>query len=430
MKKRKRGLNSILYDNRFVFIFSAVAAIVIWFIVAIQFSPTTQRVVQNVSVKIDPTSTMESFGLQLFGQTEFFVDVTVSGKRYEVAESALTANDIVVIAKTDYVDSAGKQRLTLVAQKANSGADYEILSISEETIEVFVDVLQEKEMGLETNIIYNGGDTIAPEGYFADYEVLSISNVTVSGPATEVSKVTRVVASVAIEEQITKTTTLSATITPLNEYGSEPRYIEIAQADSVTMTIPVYKRVTMPVSVSFKNAPAALSELGITVTCSPAKAQFGISEDQLDSMTSVSVGTVDFTTLSATSKTYAFSVTDLSGVKVFDNTQTFRVTIDASAMRSKYFALHRNNTIMQNTPAGMTVELTSGIQSDVRVIGTQEAIAALAESDLYADVDLSGIEAKNGTQTVEARVYVKGSDSCWVYGSYKVTVRVTLDTAS
>ena len=119
MNKKKFSLQNLMYDNRFVLVFSVVAAVIIWIIVAIQFSPEDDRIVKDVPVKIDISNNVSNLGLQMFGNTEFYVDVKVHGKRYEVAESVLTKDDLVVTAKTNYVDSTGSQTLKLEVNAKN-----------------------------------------------------------------------------------------------------------------------------------------------------------------------------------------------------------------------------------------------------------------------------------------------------------------------
>lgn len=117
MKNKNFSFSSLFYNNRFVMTFSLATAVVIWLIVAIQFSPQDERVVKDVPVKINMSSNIETFDLQIFGISDFKVDVTVSGKRYIVASNNLSAEDFVVTANTNYVDSAGKYSLKLDVKK-------------------------------------------------------------------------------------------------------------------------------------------------------------------------------------------------------------------------------------------------------------------------------------------------------------------------
>lgn len=98
---------------------SLIVAFGIWIWVAIEKSPVVEVTISPVPVQIDMENSVPAqLNLQMFGQTEYYVDVTVSAKRF--VASTLTASDISVTAQTNYVDSAGTKSLQLRATAANS----------------------------------------------------------------------------------------------------------------------------------------------------------------------------------------------------------------------------------------------------------------------------------------------------------------------
>ena len=117
--------------------------------VVINVSPQTTRVIKDVKVTIDDTVPSQ-FGLEVFGESEFVVDVTVKGKKY--VTSSLSADDIVVTANTNYVDSSGVKTLQLKVSQKDEDSDYEITSYSANYIEVYFDTYKEVELPLEGKI--------------------------------------------------------------------------------------------------------------------------------------------------------------------------------------------------------------------------------------------------------------------------------------
>ena len=82
--KTKFKLNDLFNNDKFLLFFSLFAALVIWLLVVVNVSPATTRVIQGVKVNIDSTVPSQ-FGLEVFGEKEFTVDVTVDiehGKTY------------------------------------------------------------------------------------------------------------------------------------------------------------------------------------------------------------------------------------------------------------------------------------------------------------------------------------------------------------
>ena len=89
-KKVYSGLRSIIYNNKVAMLFSLLAAFAIWIWVAVEKSPVVEVTISSVPVRIDMENSVPAqLNLQTFGQTEYYVDVTVTGKRFVV--STLTA---------------------------------------------------------------------------------------------------------------------------------------------------------------------------------------------------------------------------------------------------------------------------------------------------------------------------------------------------
>ena len=253
MKKKKISFKNLIYDNRFVLALSIIAAVIIWIVVAIQASPEDDRIIKDVPVKIEISNNVSNLGLQMFGNTDFTVEVKVHGKRYEVAESVLTKDDISVVAKTNYVDSTGSQTLKLeVTAKDPSKANYEIVSLSQDSINVYFDYYKEGEYTLQPDVVYDGASYVT-NGLIAETPVLSANTVKLSGPVTEMAKIKKVVARVTLNKKISATTTLDAEIIPLSEYGGKLQYITVNDGlADITMTLPIYQRAELPTTVTFK----------------------------------------------------------------------------------------------------------------------------------------------------------------------------------
>ena len=424
MKNRKYSFSNLFYNNRFVMVFSLVMAVAIWLVVAIQFSPQDERVVKDVPVKINMSSNIEIFDLQIFGISDFKVDVTVSGKRYIVSSNNLSADDFIITANTNYVDSAGKYSLKLDVKKRTADSDFEILKISNETIEVYFDTFKEDEFTLLPEII-SAGDII-PKGYFKDTEILSEKTVTVSGPATEVNKINKVYARINVDGVLTSTKTYKAEIIPLGEYGSVPRYLSINNGNAdITATLPIYKIAELPVTVSFKNSSAYYLENPLQFTCNPPKATFGVDETILEDMKQANITTIDFSTIKSGKNVFTIESENIENIKVLDKTKQFKVTVDAGDFVEKKFTLPGANFLPININTENTATLVSKSIPNVVVVGNKSTIETLSPKDIYANIDFSNTVFENGNIKMPANIYVMGHDDCWVYGQYFVEVNIT-----
>lgn len=424
-KKIKMPVNfrELFSNNRFVLLFSIVLAFVIWVAISMTASPEESYTVENVPVDFSLSGSLpEQLGLQAFGDTDYKVDVVVYGKRYIV--SNLEPEDIRVTPDLSYVSSSGKNDVTLVAQPASDDAEFTVMSLSQTKVQVYFDTYKEASYPLEPDIVAER--VIPEEGYIQESAYPSVSNVTISGPTTEVNKISRVVARVSISEPLTTTTTLEAQIVPISEYGGTPQYLEINHGqENATLTIRVLKLKELPVTVSYLNVPLAYVNNPLPTTITPSRVTVAAEEADIDAMDSFSVGTIDFNEIGTIRNTFTFSADSIQEVKVVDkDVARFTVEINASSMVSSSYTVSRSNITLLNVPDAFEISVLEDIDG-VTIVGPSASIAELNASNLYAEVDLSTISLKEGRQEVTARVYVRGLNDCWAYHTYQVPVQIT-----
>ena len=123
----KEKFSSLIMNNKVIAVVSLILSFVIWMWIAIEKSPIETTVIKGVPVAFEMEGSVpEKLGLQIFGDKEFTVDITVSGKRFVL--QTLDSSKFNVTAQTNYVDSAGSKSLLL---KADSSADCDIISLSQ-----------------------------------------------------------------------------------------------------------------------------------------------------------------------------------------------------------------------------------------------------------------------------------------------------------
>ncbi len=414
---------NLIYNNKIAMLFSLILAFGIWIWVAIEKSPVVEITVSAVPVKIDMENSVPAqLHLQTFGQTEFYVDVTVTGKRFVV--SALTPEDLTVTAQTNYVDSAGTKSLQLKAT-ANDSRDYEIQRISQNYIDVYFDTYKEAEFAVEPRILAPDDKTVV-DGCILGSVLFSKNTVVVSGPSAEVNKVTGVIAETSVSAPLSATTTVQPEIKLQTDGQETLSYVELNTGEStVTMTMPVLKKVVLPTSVTFKNAPGGYLNGDVPVTVSPSQIEAAVPIEKVGELKSISVGTVDFAELDSGYNTFNFKASDITEYTVVDSSARFRVTVNMTGTVTAAFSVSAQNIAVTAQKDGFhSAVLTRGIEN-IRVIGTAEEIAALTNDMLYAEVDLSDAEITEGEQTVKARIVIKGSSKAWASGTYTVRIQTT-----
>ncbi len=430
MKNNKLSLHGLFANNKFVFVFSLALAFITWIAVAMVASPETTRVIKNVPIKINlENSVPEKFNLQIFGEKEFFVDIVIKGKRYVVNSKNVNAQSFDVIAQTDYVDSPGKQQLNVKATIIDSSADYVIDDISDNFIEVYFDQYKETKLPVEAKIEFNGSAYI-PEGYISGEPFVSVnsetaSEVTVSGPATQVNTLKNVYAYVLLDKVLTETTALNADIRPVDEFGMEAKYIKINNEDNpkVTVTVPVLKTGMVDTTVNLTGIPDFYKNKPLSFTCSPAQEMFAMPEVDFENNEKFVLGEIDYSEIGAKVNEFTFTKADIenSGLKVLGDTEEFVVRIDASGLSEKTVTLNIEDIKITNNKPGQDV-FYSVSNIDITVVGPESSLEKINEDSIAAELSLKNSELSADYTPFDIKVSLNNAPDCWIYGSYSVSV--------
>lgn len=416
MLKNKNKLSVLLHNDKLMLIFSFIAAIVIWLGVVINVSPETTTTIQNVKVTID-NAVPSQFGLEVFGDSEFYVDVTVKGKKYQI--SSLKPEDIKILAQTNNVESAGVRTLLLKYDQTFGNNDYTVTAISQKSVDVYFDVPKTVQFVIESDIIADDEVNIVEDGFKTGEINLSETTVNVTGPSTEVNKIVKAVARLKLQKALSSNKSADVDVMLLDENGNSNFNYVTTDIDKVVLTIPVLRVKEVNTTILFKNAPDEYVLNPLKYTISPAKDFFNISVDEYDKTTEFSVGTIDFKSVSPSNYVFEFLRTDLP-VSDESDTQKFIVKLDVSGLSQDYFVVS-SNKVKVNNPDNLEYRV-SGLNKSVVVVGSEKALESITEDDISVEIDISDINITSGqTTSVPANVTVNSSN-CWIYGTYTVEV--------
>lgn len=411
-KLKKNTFSRLFHDDRFLRVFSVFAAIVVWFIVAMNISPETSRVIQDVPVQIST----EGMSLSVIGDTQYTVDIVIRGKRNIVG--GILPEDFSVTASMDQVKTPGAYDLPIRVSKKTPNAEYEIISHPSQITKVKFDTVVTKELEVETDV---SGIKVA-DGFVKVKSTASPAKVTVSGPETLVDSITRCVAKAELSDELKQTVTVEAKLAFFNAEGTQISTGGLSvNEDTVQVTVPILKTKETPVSFDYLNQPDGfdLSKLPFTVT--PAKLEVAGPEDKADSLSSLNLGYIDFKNLGLNAElTYDVvmptNFSNLSGV------EQVKVKFDTSGYESKVFTVP--NIRVVGAPEGYTVTPEADSISNVTIIASSDLMESLAATDLVAEVDMDKAEIVEGRVSVAVKIYAPSKPQLWAYGEYAVMVTV------
>lgn len=426
MKLKKLSLRQLFSNTKFLVVFSILVAFIFWIVVALEYAPVIENEIKDIPVKIDMNNSVpDKLGLQIFGQSDYTINVTVRGNRYIVGGDLLTADDFEATAQTAYVDSAGKHSLVVKVTAKDANADYEIISKSTDYIEVYFDKYAEKEVEVTPRIISELDDYTADDYMFDKADIIyETKTVNVSGAQTEVNSITAAYADIPIEKKLTQSETIDASVVLSNGSDIDSKYVKINGESRLTVpvTLPVYKMQTSAVSVSFKNTPSDYINSPLLYSISPSRVRVAVLQNGSDTTNSLEIGTIDFANITPSNGSFTFLASNVKTAKFLDGTTSFSVEVNTDGLSTK--KLEPNiNSIMITGGSGVSagnVDLSS--IGSVTVVGTQTALASVNANMLEVNINLTNIKLEEGENTVPVTVTLKNSKNCWVSGSYSAVI--------
>ncbi|CDA91853.1 uncharacterized protein conserved in bacteria [Ruminococcus sp. CAG:563] len=426
MKAKKLSLRQLFSNTKFLVVFSIVVAFIFWIVVALEYAPVVENEIKDIPVKIDMNNSVpDKLGLQIFGQSDYTINVTVRGNRYIVGGDLLTADDFEATAQTAYVDSAGKHSLVVKVTAKDANADYEIVSKSADYIEVFFDKYAEKEVEVTPRIISELDDYTADDYMFDKADIIyDTKTVKVSGAQTEVNSITAAYADIPIEKKLTQSETIDASVVLSNGSDLDSKYVKINGESNlkIPVTLPVYKMQTSAVSVSFKNTPSDYINSPLVYSISPSRVRVAVLQNGSDTTNSLEIGSIDFTQITPSNGSFTFLASNVKTAKFLDGTSSFSVEVNTDGLSTKTLE-PGINSIMITGGSGVSagnVELDSIGQ--ITVVGTQTALKSVNANMLEISINLTNIKLEEGENSVPVTVTLKNSKNCWVSGSYTAVI--------
>lgn len=416
MKKSNRRISDLFYNNRFLLVFSIIAAIAIWLVISVEFGEEIEY-----TCKYNVKAGASSEGLVPFGDKDFEVSVVIKGKKY-IVESDETKESIDVVLNTSHAGTAGKEAVLNVEVKPKESRPlYEIVDYYPKSVNAFYDVQEERDFKIETEIVYE--NQVVPIGYYtSDVEFINEFTVKVIGPVSEINSIEKVVARATLEGDFRETQTFSADLVLIGKNGVKLEYCE-PNIKSVQLRLPVYKVAELTPVCLFSNIPAEyIGNLPLECTVSPSHVTVGMPEGQLNGRDSFELITkIDFSQLHEGRNVIVIPASSNEvpgGLLLSTDCTEFVVTVNVAGMTEKTVSVPENISI--NVPENLDLDFASVDFTDVVIIGPSAELANINKDNLVFTADFSGVDnsKKGEIITVPVKLF---NENCWAYGEYNAS---------
>lgn len=439
-KNNKSIIEKIIYNNKLLMVFCVVVSVLIWAAVKINYSAETTRTISDV--KITVTNSAEGSELVPFvGAEDLYAEVVVSGKAYNINSYALSKDDIVVEAVSNYVDSAGFKVVNLSVKASETGdlSDVEITSVSPSSISVYYDRKITREFDVEARIT-NDISSLSEGEFTVGQPVPSMSNVEVTGPATVLNKMTKVYFEGSVMEQeipLTQAKVIPADISYDTESKRYEKYLVCEsvndESNPATVTIPVYVTKSVPTQVKFINQPGYFTENPPKVKIRPAELKVTYNPSESDDYEFIHIGTVDFRSLLNKVNKFNFEIDDkLLNSGTDTSFGEFSVTVDMSSMSKKTFDLTGGKVVLLNQVEGYSysVDTSQSNFDSIVVVGPKKSLDKITADDIQVEINVSSLSLRERSkQTLEVSnisIVNESINDCWIYGKYNAVIGVSV----
>ena len=411
---------NLLNDRRIRLLLSLLGAVIAWMAVTIVVQPGTTTTIYNVPVDFTyDSAAYTSRGLSIVNAEEKTVNLKLSGDGYTIG--SLSANDFVVYPDWSSVRDSGEKSLRLQVRSQSTLLTGVSVSIDgDNTVDVVFDVVEEKTLPIQVTTNY----LKIADGYILYGTDISKETVTLSGPSTELSQVETCTAEVAHKGDLTEPVTLTTALRFYTRSGSEVKFeYTTLDEESVDVTLQVYKVATLPVEVSFINAPRDFDSSVLAYTLSKKTLNVAGPESQIDRLSALSVGTIDLSTF-ALDKVYEMPIELPTGIHLLDNLSSITVSFDSSKLETKTLNLPSSCVQVVNLPSSYQLTVETERLMNVTLCGPAGSLETLTPEQVVIEIDADDFSVAIGQQNIACRLYVPANGKIFALGSYMVQCKI------
>lgn len=396
-------------------VLSIIAAVLAWFLV-INTGPDQERVVtvKNVPVTTS-TTTLAALGLNVIEGEDPKVSVQVRGRVIEVGN--LVPDDIQVNASFADITGAGTYDLRLTAT-TSAGT---VVAISPETISMTFDREVNRELPVTVDV---NGLSVPENDYILGSVTATPATVMVRGPERELNRITRAVVHADLQEPLTRSQVISSPVILLDDEENIISGGHIAtDFTEADITIPVKRKVELPLRLSFINVPDEFPLEELEYTMSNDTIVVAAQERSISKTTEITAGVIDFQQLDLTEQSsYTFKVRLPEDFVNVENIENIVVEFNTEGLSSTY--LNLSEFFVLNAPGDYTVTPMTYTLWNVKIIGDEQALKTIKSGDFMVTVDLSDRDVELGQYEVPVSISAPTQGKVWALGAHTAVVNI------
>lgn len=397
---------------------SLVIAFGLWLYVVTNVSQEAEYTIYNVPLVMEGESVLNDNNLMITALSADDVDLTLSGKRSDLAK-VNSSNTVLKVDLTKIYEPAEKRALTYTPIFPSDVATNALTIENRHPANIYVTVEARRNKEVPVEVVWIGS---TPEGFMSDREnrVLDYDSVTVVGPASVADLIEKAVIEVDLNDQ-------KMSISQDYRYTLCDKDGNPVDAEKITtnvedihldVKIQQVKEVKLVAEVIYGGGA---TEKNTTISIEPAVIRLSGGSAVLEELgDTINLGKIDLSTIEK-SQELTLPISLPEGITNLSNIREATVDIRFSGLMVKTFEVESIEAI--NVPDGFDAEI---IEKKLVVIlrGPAADITRITEEDITIRADLTGAVA--GTSTFKATVHFSEDFSAvGAVRSYSVTANVS-----
>ncbi len=400
-------------------IIAVIAAIIVWFILAITQYPTINRTINDVPVNISLENTIaKEKGLSALNFKDLTVDVEIKGMNYEIGN--YKAGDLSANVDVSKVTKEGQYVLDIDVKSTHSSDSCTIVSVSPSTVVVDFDRITQKSVPLEVE----APSISADEGYTLKDATVNPNEITLQGPENNLAKITRAVAKISATDKLSEDKSFKADEIVLYDKDNNvvnDSSVTMGDKKDFTVNFVIYKKKTIKFNLEVTGAPENFDVSSLPITYSQNEVTILTPKLKDSDVETITIGSVPLSQLRlGWSAEYEIPLS--AGEVNLSGESKVKVTLDSQNYTTNIFRV--SNIITKNNPDGMSVAKETQSLHAVTIIGPAVDLTNLQENDLVASVDLSDV-SKEGSYSKTATISISGHSRVWCFGTNEVQIVVS-----
>ena len=419
-----RRFASKFLSNLKTIIQAAIASVIIWVFISIQVFPDITQHISNIKVDCEPTQHMINENLQITAVDVEEVTIQIEGKRYSISE--LSGDDFAAHCNLSGVDEAGEHTVNIVVEAVDNATECQILT-NTLTAKVNVVKIISKEIEVVPSI---SGVKIADEMQIEGEVVVTPATVVVTGEEDLVNSIGRIDAVPAYNEVLDGSAELKSLPVIYNQQGVKMLNSDLTLSEGVFMVnVPVYKVKTLPLNVKFTSSSTNFNLSNLKYSMSVTELTIASPDSSIDNLDAIDIGEISLSalTLKDLQGGVALPVKLPDGYKNISGNKTVTVYFeDYDDYGQLGFTVSTENINVINAPSAFDVKVLTNVLT-VNVVGLSSYIQEMTSDDIYATVNLLGVEITEGTKSVSVSFRLAGANTkAWVTGEeYKIEIQIS-----